>query len=95
MLAAGLEGIKNQYEIPEPLEENVYEMSEEERVKRGIRTLPGNLWEAVDLTRNGKIMRNALGEHVFNAFLTNKKIEWDTYRTRVTDYEIKKYLPIL
>ena len=40
-------------------------------------------------------MRETLGEHVFNAFLANKKIEWDTYRTQVTDYEIKKYLPVL
>jgi glutamine synthetase len=70
-------------------------MSEAERAKRGIRTLPGNLWEAVELARNSEVVRKALGEHVFNAFMANKKIEWDTYRTQVTEYEIKKYLPML
>ena len=95
MLAAGLDGIKNKIELPAPVEQNVYEMSEKERAERGIHTLPGSLWEAVELARNSKIVREALGEHVFNAFLANKKIEWDTYRTQVTDYEIKKYLPIL
>ncbi len=95
MLAAGLDGIEKQYEIPAPVEENVYEMSEAERAKRGIRTLPGNLWEAVELARNSEVVRKALGEHVFNAFMANKKIEWDTYRTQVTEYEIKKYLPML
>ena len=95
MLAAGLEGIEKQYELPAPVEENVYEMSEAERAKRGIRTLPGNLWEAVELARNSEVVRKALGEHVFNAFMANKKIEWDTYRTQVTEYEIKKYLPML
>jgi glutamine synthetase len=95
MLAAGLDGIKNKLPIPDPIEENVYEMSDEEREKRGIKTLPGSLWEAVELARNSKLVRETLGEHVFNAFIANKKIEWDKYRTRVTDYEIKKYLPIL
>ena len=95
MLAAGLEGIKKKYDLPAPVEENVYEMSAADREKRGIRTLPGNLWDAVELARNSEIVRKALGEHVFNAFLENKKFEWDTYRTQVTEYEVKKYLPIL
>jgi len=59
------------------------------------RPLPGSLWEAVELTRNSKVVREALGEHVFNAFLENKKIEWDKYRTWVTDYEKNNYLPLL
>jgi glutamine synthetase len=95
MLAAGLEGIKNKYEIPAPVEENVYEMSDKEREERGIKTLPGSLWEAVELTRNSKVVREALGEPVFNAFIENKKIEWDKYRTWVTDYEKNNYLPLL
>lgn len=95
MLAAGLEGIEKGYELAEPVEENVFEMSEEERVKRGIQTLPANLYEAIQLTEKSELVRNALGEHVFNAFIRNKKIEWDQYRTQVTEYELKRYLPIL
>jgi glutamine synthetase len=95
MLAAGLEGIEKEYEIPDPIEENVYEMSEEERRRRGINTLPGSLWEAILLTEHSEVVRKALGEHVFHTFIKNKKIEWDNYRTQVTDYELKKYLPIL
>lgn len=95
MLAAGLEGIEKKYEVPEPVEENVYEMSEEERQRRKIATLPASLWEAVQLTEKSEVVRKALGDHVFDAFIKNKKIEWDQYRTQVTDYELKKYLPIL
>ncbi|MFC1928612.1 glutamine synthetase family protein [Chloroflexota bacterium] len=95
MLAAGLEGIEKGYEAPQPVEENVYEMSEEERKKRGIDTLPASLWEAVQLTEKSEVVRKALGDHVFDAFIKNKKIEWDQYRTQVTEYELKRYLPIL
>ena len=95
MLAAGLEGIEKQYEVPAPVEENVYEMSEKERKERGIATLPASLAEAIELTEKSKVVRKALGEHIFNAFIKNKKIECDLYRTQVTDYEIKRYLPIL
>ncbi len=95
MLAAGLEGIEKGYKIPEPVEENIYEMGEAERAKRGIGTLPGSLIEAVHLTEKSEVVRKALGEHVFNAFIANKKIEWDDYRKQVTEYELNKYLPIL
>ena len=95
MLAAGLEGIEKGYEVPDPVEENVYEMTGEEREKRGIRTLPASLQEAIMLTEKSEIVRKALGEHVFSAFIQNKKIECDQYRTQVTDYELKRYLPIL
>ncbi len=95
MLAAGLEGIEKGYEAPEPIEENVYEMSEEERKKRGIDTLPASLQEAILLTEKSELVRKALGDHVFNAFIENKKIEWNQYRIQVTEYELKRYLPIL
>jgi glutamine synthetase len=95
MLAAGLEGIEKGYEVPDPIEENVYEMNEEERVRRGIGTLPASLLEAILLTEQSKLVRKALGEHVFSAFIQNKKIEWNNYRTQVTEYELKKYLPVL
>jgi glutamine synthetase len=95
MLAAGLEGIEKGLEPPKPVEENVYEMTEPERQERGINTLPASLLEAIILAEKSELVRKALGEHVFNAFIQNKKIEWDQYRTQVTDYELKKYLPIL
>ena len=95
MLAAGLEGIEKGYEPPPPVEENVYEMSEKERKDRGINTLPASLWDAIQLTEKSELVRKALGDHVFDAFIKNKKIEWDQYRIQITDYELKKYLPIL
>jgi len=95
MLAAGLEGVENEYETPQPVEENVYEMSEAERERRGIGMLPGSLWEAIQLTESSDMVRKALGDHVFDAFIKNKKIEWELYRAQVTDYELKRYLPVL
>jgi len=95
MLAAGLEGIEKGLEPPAPVEENVYEMSAEERQKRGIGTLPASLLEAILLAEKSEVVRKALGEHVFEAFIQNKKIEWENYRAQVTEYELKKYLPIL
>jgi glutamine synthetase len=95
MLAAGLEGIEKGYEVPEPVEENVYEMTEEERQERGIGTLPASLLEAILLAEKSEVVRKALGEHVFKAFIQNKKIEWNQYKAQVTEYELKKYLPIL
>lgn len=95
MLAAGLEGIKKGYELPPPTEENVFEMSPEEKEQRGIKTLPGSLYEAILLTEKSELTREALGEHAFVSFIQNKKVEWDRYRTHVTDYELKSYLPLL
>jgi len=95
MLAAGLEGVDKKYKLPEPIEENVFEMGESERKRRGIGTLPGSLSEAIYHAERSKLLRKALGDHVFDTFIQNKKIEWNLYRTQVTDYEIKRYLPIL
>lgn len=95
MLAAGLEGIEKKYDVPPPVEENVYEMKEEERVRRNIGVLPASLLEAIQITEKSDIVRKALGNHVFDAFIQNKKIEWDRYRTQVTEYELEKYLPVL
>ncbi|MDD4466069.1 MAG: glutamine synthetase family protein [Dehalococcoidales bacterium] len=95
MLSAGLEGIKNKYELCAPIEENVYEMSEQERAAKGIGTLPSSLNEAIGLAENSQLVKKALGEHVFKAFIQNKKIEWDKYRIQVTEYELNRYLPIL
>ncbi len=95
MLAAGLEGIEKGYECPEPVQENVYLMTEQERKDRGIATLPANLYEAIQVAESSELLRKALGDHVFEAFIQNKKIEWHEYSTQVTEYEINRYLPIL
>lgn len=95
MLAAGLKGIEEGYEVPAPIEENVYQMSPSEREKRGIATLPSSLLEAVHLAEKSELVREALGEHVFENFIANKKIESDDYRVQVTEYELNRYLPIL
>jgi glutamine synthetase len=95
MLAAGLKGMQEGYELPEPVEEDIFEMSAEARVERGIESLPGSLAEAIVETENSDLVREALGDHIFEKFITNKKIEWDQYRTHVSQYEMEKYLPIL
>jgi glutamine synthetase len=95
MLAAGLEGIEKKFELAPPIEENVYAMSAEERDRRGIGSLPTNLFEAVSLTEKSKLVRKTLGDHLFDSFIKNKKIEWDHYRIQVTEYELKRYLPVL
>lgn len=95
MLAAGLKGIKKKYKQISPVERNVYEMTDEEREKEGIGSLPENLFEAIEFAEKSDLLREALGDHVFDKFIENKKIEWNNYRTQVTDYEVKRYLPIL
>ncbi|MCX7942617.1 MAG: glutamine synthetase [Dictyoglomaceae bacterium] len=77
LLTEGLEGIEKGYELPEPIEENMFHMSEEEREKRGIKSLPGSLIEAIELAENSEVVKKALGEHVFTNFIENKKIEWN------------------
>ncbi len=95
MLAAGLEGIEKGYELEEPIEEDIFQMNPKERKKRGIHSLPGDLYEAVCLTEKSELVKKTLGDHIFEKFIENKKIEWEQYRTHVTKFEIDRYLPIL
>jgi len=95
MLAAGLKGIEKGYELCAPIEEDIFEMLPAEIEARRIKTLPGNLYEAICEVEKSELVREALGDHVFNKFIQNKKIEWDEYRTHVSRYEIEKYLPIM
>ena len=95
MLAAGLEGIENKYELPDPIEEDIFEMNPAERQAHGITDLPGNLYAAILETEKSDLVRKTLGDHVFKKFIQNKKIEWDSYRTHVSQFEIEKYLPRL
>ncbi len=95
MLAAGLEGIEKGYELPDPIEEDIFELKPAERQARGITDLPGNLYAAILETEKSELLRKTLGDHVFNKFIENKKIEWDAFRVHVSQFEIDRYLPRL
>ena len=95
MLAAGIKGIEDKYELCPPIEENIYTMSEERKAGLNIDTLPNSLENAVRQLEASSLAREALGDHVFNKLLENKKIEWDSYRMHVSSYEQDKYLPML
>ncbi|MPZ22137.1 MAG: glutamine synthetase [Dehalococcoidia bacterium] len=95
MLAAGLDGIERELPLGEPTEENVFELGEVERKERGIEVLPGSLLEAIEEAAESTLLRSALGDHVFESLIANKRIEWDDYRKQITDYELRRYLPIL
>lgn len=103
MLAAGLDGIRNRLELQEPVEENIYRMTASRQKKSGIQVLPRNLAEAIKLTEKSQLVRETLGEHIFQTFLTNKQKEVEDYLKNVPDeydkqvspYEIKRYLPVL
>lgn len=95
MLAAGLKGIEDGYELPSPVEADIFEMNVQERAKHGIESLPGSLVEAVNELSQSDVLREALGDHIFNKFIENKNIEWDNYRIQITEYELNKYLPVM
>ncbi|RJQ55418.1 MAG: glutamine synthetase [Actinobacteria bacterium] len=95
MLAAGLEGIDKGYDLPAEATNNIYEMTEDEREAAGIKTLPEDLHDAIRMTESSELVRTALGDHVFDYFIRNKKDEWDEYKAQVTAYELDNYLSIL
>ncbi|HUV38889.1 MAG TPA: glutamine synthetase family protein, partial [Planctomycetota bacterium] len=108
MLAAGLRGIAEAYELPDAVEEDIFHMSAEERERRGIASLPGSLDEAIAETEKSMLVREALaeteksalvretlGDHIFGKFVANKKIEWEAYRSHVSGFELDRYLAIL
>lgn len=91
-LAAGLDGIKNHMELPEPVVQNIYAMDEETIKERGIDHLPETLGEAIDEFEEDVFLRNVLGDHIFYKYLEAKKEEWNVFRSQVTDWEIGEYL---
>lgn len=95
MLTAGLWGIEQGLTPPEPIEKNLYELEESERLQMGIESLPGSVGEALVYAEKSEMLREALGNHIFERFIYIKKQEWQEYRAQVTEWEIKKYLPIL
>lgn len=95
MLHAGLDGIEKGYQLPEPMDINLYHLTDVERREAGIEMLPGSLGEAVGIAENSELVKNALGDHIFPRYIALKKKEWEEYRIQVTEYELNKYLPIL
>jgi len=95
MLAAGLKGIEKKYTLPEPLERDVYHLRPEELEKLDVGCLPGSLIEAIEISEKSELLKETLGDHIFNNLIMAKKIEWDEYRKRVHEYELTTYLPVL
>ncbi|MDP9303142.1 MAG: glutamine synthetase family protein [Actinomycetota bacterium] len=95
LLHAGLEGIEQGYELPDPMETNLYHLTAEQRKERGIVSLPETLGEAVDALAGSELVRKALGPHIFDRYVELKRGEWDEYRVQLTEWELKKYLSVL
>jgi glutamine synthetase len=95
MLSAGLNGIEEKIIPPNPVEKNIYALSEKEMRKYKIHHLPESLGHALSFLEESKLMKQTLGNHIFENFLHVKKSEWNKYRTQVTPWEIDKYLEVL
>jgi len=95
MLGAGLEGIDNEYELAPPIEGDIFKMSPAEKREAGVSELPDSLYAAILVTEKSELVRKVLGDHIFDKFIENKKIEWDRYRTHVSQFELDNYLPVL
>lgn len=92
MVMAGLDGIKNKINPPEPADVNIYKLSTAERADLAIDSLPGSLYEALEELKASKIAKEALGEHIYNEFIQTKEREWDDFRTNVSPWETDRYL---
>ncbi|CAN5883100.1 type I glutamate--ammonia ligase [soil metagenome] len=95
LLAAGLKGIEEEYELPPEAKDNIYEMTDAQRRAAGISSLPTSLDQALLAMEESELVAEALGEHVFDYFLLNKWQEWEEYRSQVTPFELDRYLPTL
>jgi glutamine synthetase len=95
MLAAGMKGIEEGYELPREAEDDVWSLNERERKSLGIDPLPSNLHEAIAVAESSELLAETLGEHVFDFFLRNKRAEWEEYRVQVSAFERDRMLPQL
>ncbi len=95
LLHAGLDGIEKGYELPAPMEKNLYHLTAEERAKQGIVSLPETLGEAVSELAQSELIRRALGPHIFDRYVELKRKEWDEYRVQLTKWEMDRYLAVL
>jgi glutamine synthetase len=95
LLAAGLKGIDEGYDLPEGAEDDVWALTDAERRALGIEPLPTSLDQAIEAMENSELVAETLGEHVFDFVLRNKRQEWQDYRQQVTPFELRRYLPVL
>ncbi len=95
LLHAGLDGIEKGYELPAPMDTNLYDLSHDERMRAEIEALPESLGDAIELGAESELLLRAFGEHIHNRFVDIKRAEWDDYRVQVTPYELERYLPIM
>ena len=91
-LAAGLDGIKKGLKPAPAYDKNVFALSDEELAKNGIKCLPGSLEEAIKAAEADPFIKETLGSHVFNNYISGKKAEWDSYKTSVSQWEIDRYM---
>jgi glutamine synthetase len=94
-LAAGLDGVERELELAAESQDDIYAMSIEERRALGLEALPDTLEDALELMEGSELVAEALGEHVFEWFLRNKREEWEEYKSYVTPFELNRYLPML
>jgi glutamine synthetase len=95
LLAAGLKGVENGYELPPGAEDDVWALTPAERAAMGLKKLPTSLSQAIGVMENSELVAETLGEHVFDFFMRNKRAEWEEYKQQVTPYELAKHLPVL
>ncbi len=94
MLNCGLDGVRNNLETPASTDINIFAMTAEEKVAAGIDSMPASLLEALDEMRTSALAKETLGDHIFEKYIINKEIEWDSFRIAVTDWELKNYLEL-
>ncbi|MER2173406.1 MAG: type I glutamate--ammonia ligase [Carnobacterium sp.] len=94
LLQSGLDGVKKESKVPQPIDRNIYRMSSEERYKKGIKDLPSTLHNAVKYLQEDKVVQNALGDHIYKSFVSAKHVEWAAYREQVSEWEKDKYLTL-
>ncbi|MBJ7530886.1 MAG: glutamine synthetase, partial [Nocardioides sp.] len=95
VLAAGMKGIEEGYELPREAEDDVWSLTERERTSLGIAPLPKNLNDAISIAEDSELLADTLGESVFDFFLRNKRAEWDEYRGQVSAFERDRMLPVI
>ncbi len=95
ILAAGLDAIENNLPLIEPINENLFELTDEQRANLGVKNLPDNLKEAVDLLKEDNLIKEALGDHIFSKFIEYKNKEWDEFKKTVTEWEVNRYIHLM
>jgi glutamine synthetase len=95
VLAAGMKGLEEKYELPREAEDDVWSLNERERQALGLEQLPKSLYDAIGIAERSELLAETLGEHVFEFFLRNKRQEWEEYRGQVSAFERDRMLPVL